>query len=382
MSSPKLAQTICHSRSLDDGQRIAVPAIAELSSLAVQSLTRLYENHEGLFCRRMVWSNHGFRREPPSRRGTLIALLGLERLRESGTLPALNVRTVRDAILDDADWVRSAADAGLLIWLTALSVPAQLGSTLRGLDLDHVLQTFPDALRGETLSLAWFLSGVAHAQLARVRTVPDLADLAVEAYRMLLRNRGESGLFAHAPLSWPVGRILNRFGTFADQMHAVYALTAFSQAFEIDEPLEIALNCANAISALQGPLGQWWHLYDSRKGTVAKRYPVCSAHQDGTAPMALSALEKMANCSFRMAISKGLSWMASGNELRVDMRSLERLTIWDCIDLRNPATRFREALLGLFCKSREPRSDDLRVFYEVSPDHLGWLLYACGNVGA
>lgn len=382
MPHQELAQTICCPEFAADAPRVSVPAIAELSSLAVQSLHGLYEERERLFCRRMVRTNCGLRREPPSHRATVIALLGLERLRHSGTSPVLDVQGVRDAILADTGWVNSAADVGLLIWLTALSVPEQLSSTLRDFELDQVLHRYADALRGQTLSLAWFLSGVAHARLARVRTVPDLADVAIAAYRMLARNRGESGLFARAALSWPMGRILDRFGTFADQMHAVYALTVFAQAFEIDEPLELALHCANAIRALQGRLGQWWYLYDSRQGTVAKRYPVCSVHQDGAAPMALSALEKMANCSFHIPISRGLSWIASGNELRVDMRSRDQLAIWDRIDLRNRGIKFRQSLLRLFNGSREPRRNDLRVLYEVSAEHLGWLLYAFGNVGA
>src|SRR5580692_5905560 len=55
-----------------------------LNSLAVQSLVSLFDEEAMLFARRITVTEQGLRRQGASRRGTMIALLGLQRLAESG----------------------------------------------------------------------------------------------------------------------------------------------------------------------------------------------------------------------------------------------------------------------------------------------------------
>jgi hypothetical protein len=173
-----------------------------------------------------------------------------------------------------------------------------------------------------------------------------------------------------------------RFGTFADQMYAIYALSAFAREFEIEEPLESALRCANLVCALQGDKGQWWFLYDTRRGCVANRYPVCSAHQDGTAPTALLSLQEATNQTFHAAVQNGLSWItAANNELGVDLRSLDQTLIWDSIDSQWRISRLGEIARNCLHISRPLGVKNLRIRYEARPDHFGWLLYAFGAFG-
>jgi hypothetical protein len=89
-------------------------------------------------------------------------------------------------------------------------------------------------------------------------------------------------------------------------------------------------------------MGQWWFRYDKRRGCVASRYPVCFAHQDGTGPTALLALEEATGQSFYVAIWNGLSWIAGNNELGVDLRSLDEALIWDSIEPQRRMTRHWE----------------------------------------
>jgi hypothetical protein len=383
MYSQILAQTTSGRRSVGthpntDG---SVPEISELNSLAVQSLNLLFDEKERLFYQRIVLTEHGFRRERTSRRRTMIVLLGLQRLVESGATHGFDVAAIRDAVLEDTSWVASAGDLGLLTWFTAVCAPEQLSTVLKDFDLDGGLETYVDGRQGHTQGLAWFLAGIAHARQARARTNADLTDVAVAAYRLLLGNQSENGIFGHMAFPRSVREILSkRFGTFADQTFAVYALTTFAQAFEIEEPLEFALNCANTICALQGEMGQWWFLYDKRRGCVVKRYPVYSVNQDGTAPMALLALEKSSGLCFHMPIWKGLSWIAARNELRTDLRSPERALIWDRIELREWMTKYWEAALRFARILRTPQVGSLRIRYEARPDHFGWLLYALSNL--
>jgi hypothetical protein len=173
----------------------------------------------------------------------------------------------------------------------------------------------------------------------------------------------------------------NRFGTFADQIYAIYALTTFGRAFQIEEPLESALGCANAVRALQGEMGQWWFLYDKRACRVVNRYPVLSLHQEGIAPVGLLALGETTGQSFDESIYKGLSWVAGENELSDDLRSPDRGLIWDSIGPRRRLANYWEGALSLMNISRETKGKNLGIRYEARPDHFGWLLYAFGRLG-
>jgi hypothetical protein len=360
----------------------SVPEISELNSLAVQSLLSLFDERQKLFCRRIELTAQGFRREGTSRRSTMIALLGLQRLVESGATLALDTVAIQDAILGDASWVGTAGDLGLLTWFTAICAPERLPALLDNFDFEKVLDACVDAREGHTRGLAWFLAGIAHARRASPRTLPSLTDVAVEAYHLLLDNQSEQGLFGRMGSRGSLCEILStRFGTFADQMYAIYALTAFAREFEIEEPLESALNCANSVCALQGHRGQWWFRYDTRRGCVANQYPVYSAHQDGTGPTALLALEEATSQSFHVAIWNGLSWIVGNNELGVDLRSLDHALIWDSIESQTRITRHWETACSYLHLSRAPLVKSLRIRYEARPDHFGWLLYAFGKFG-
>jgi hypothetical protein len=385
MSSPLFVQTASLRKLVGAGSPVvagSVPEISELNFLAVQSLLSLFDEQQQLFCRRIELTARGFRRESTSRRRTMIALLGLQHLAESGATFTLDRFAIQDKILEELSWVRTAADAGLLTWFTAVCAPERLPAVLNDLDFDRAVHTCADVQKRHTRGLAWLLAGIAHARRVKPRTIPDLTDMAVEAYHLLLDNQSEQGLFAHLGSPRRIREIPStRFGTFADQMYAIYALTAFAREFEIEEPLEAALRCANSVCALQGDKGQWWFLYDTRRGCVANRYPVYSAHQDGTAPTALLSLQGATTQTFHVAVRNGLSWIAANNELGVDLRSLDQALIWDSIDAQGHITRLGELACNCLHISRRLGVKNLRIRYEARPDHFGWLLYAFGELG-
>jgi hypothetical protein len=172
----------------------------------------------------------------------------------------------------------------------------------------------------------------------------------------------------------------NRFGTFADQIYSIYGLTTFGRAFQIEEPIDSALSCANAVRALRGEMGQWWFLYDKHTCRVVNRYPVFSLHQDGIGPVGLLALGETTGQSFDESIYKGLSWIAGANELSKDLRSLDRGLIWDSIGPGRRIANYWEGALS-FMNISLPQANSLRIRYEARPDHFGWLLYAFGKFG-
>jgi len=353
------------------------PELSALKSMAAKALLALFDGTEMLFSRRITLRGRGFRREPASLRGTVIALLGLRCLADSGERQPFDLSSIENAVFQNKNWIRGIGDLGLLVQFAAEYNPDRLATLAGHLDFETAIESFPDGREARTTALSSFLAGISHAKLSRADSLPDLTDPAVDTYRLLRDNQGRGGIFAHVGLPGLLHQpFSNRFGTIADQMHAIYALIMFARAFEIEEPLADALNCANAICALQGDKGQWWFLYDKRSCEVVNRYPVCSIYQDGIAPMALLALAEATGQNFDDAISGGLSWVAGANELSVDLRDWQHGIIWDSIEPRSRITNFCEHALNIVQNSGKSHHDDLRIRFEARPDHFGWLLYA------
>ena len=356
--------------------------VCTLNALALRSLVSLFNEREQLFAQRVRLAGDGLHWDETSRKRTILALLGLQRLVESGGTQPFDLASIRDAVLQDTSWVKEAGDLGLLAWFVAVCLPSRLEKLFKDFDFENALMVYPDGRQGRTTGVALFLTGAAHARLARPESVPDLTDVTVDAYRMLKGNQSEDGIFGHAAFpGFPRTRLYNYLGTFSDQIYAIYALSMFARAFQIEEPLESALGCANAICSLQGEMGQWWFLYDKRTTRVVTRYPVCTLHQDGTAPCGLLAVEEATGQSFQKAIFRGLSWIAGENELENDFRNPERAFIWDSIGPQRRFAKYWESAFGFMRGNRKTKSERLAVQYEARPDHFGWLLYAFGRYG-
>jgi hypothetical protein len=356
--------------------------IRALNALALRSLLSLFDEKEKLFVRCIAQTENGIHREKTSKRHTMIALLGLHRLAESGEALPIDVSAIRDIILADTDWVKSLKDLGLLLWLTAECCPERLGKLLNDIDLENALSSYLDSSRTSTEELSWFLAGIAHVHLACDRSIPDLADVAVDTYHLLESNQTGSGIFGHAtPAGRLKGHFFNRTGTFADQMYAIYAFTIFARAFQIEEPLDAALRCANSIRALQGELGQWWFLYDKRTSQVVNRYPLFSLHQDGIAPVALLALEEITGQSFHESVYKGMSRVTRATEHSDDLSNLDQSMIWDSIEPKRRISSFLERSLSFLNGSHTPQIQSLKIQYAARTDQFGWMLYAFGREG-
>lgn len=349
-----------------------------LKSVAAKALLTLLDGRASLFLGRIALTEGGFRKDSVSQHHTVVALLGLL---QSGLPHSFDLEAIEEAIFRDTRWVKGIGDLGILIRFAAECKPNRLASIINQFDLENALNLFLDGRQAQTAPLACFLAGISHARLSS-RDVPmDLTDVAVDTYRLLKNNQGAGGIFVHAGcpslLQQPFS---NRFGTFADQADSIYALVTFARAFDIEEPLADALNCANVIRALQGDKGQWWFLYDKRSCRVVNHYPVRSIHQDGLAPMALITLEEATGQKFQEAVCKGLSWIAGANELGADLRDLERGVIWDSIAPKSRIASLRNVGLSIGHKEHT-NGKNLQVCFEARPDHFGWLLYALSRFG-
>jgi len=356
--------------------------IPALNSLALQSLLCLFNPKDNLFSEGVTFNEQGLWRAKACRRRSIVALLGLQRLAKSGGIHPFDLTAIREVLLRDTSWVQGVGDLGLLTWLIAECIPERLHGLFNEFNFEKILETCPDSREAHTSGLALFLAGISHAQMVHGNSTPDLTDVALDTYHLLLENQGHCGIFGCAAFRGVLQRVpCRRFGTFSDQIYAIYGLTTFAKAFQVQEPLEPALLCASSMRALQGEMGEWWFLYDKQSCRVAKRYPVFSWHQDGIAPLGLLALEEATGESFQESIQRGLAWITGANELGNDLRNWDRGVIWDSIGPRRRASSYWEAALKLVNLSSLVSSNRLSIRRELRPDHFGWLLYAFGQVG-
>jgi hypothetical protein len=362
---------------------LASQGVQELNSLAVRGLVSMFDPEKKLFCYRVRRTPQGLIREGHSHRYTVMALLGLHALQKSGAPCPIAIDVVFESCVSDTRWIGGVGDLGLLIWLTAEYAPDQLDGLFQRVGLETCLDRFQDAREARTMELAWFLTGLCHAAIASPQGRWPLDDLAVETYHRLQDNRDESSLFGHLGRrnSWK-GLVRGRIGTFADQIYPIYALSKFATAFNLEEPLESAMECASVICRLQGNLGQWWWFYDSATGRVACRYPVYSVDQHGMAPLALFALEQATGQPFQDYIYRGLGWIYGSNELGEDLRSASGELIWRCIVPKRNQRRYWDTVLSFIRTPKEYASvRSLHVLHESRPFELGLLLYSFAKFG-
>jgi hypothetical protein len=337
-----------------------------------------------VFCHRVLRTPNGLVRQGISFRYTAIVLLGLHRLKSCGKQLPVEIRPILDALVHSSGWMDNIGDIGLMLWVLAELAPDGLSKFYRAMNLEHALERHPGVQGARTMELAWFLTGLSCATNARREELPGMTDLAAGTYCCLERNVGESGIFGHQASRGTFGGMLRgRIGSFADQMYAIYAISRFVAAFEMDGPLSTARSCAEAMCGAQGPRGEWWWHYDSSSGEVVRGYPVFSVHQDAIAPMALLSLGKIIGEDFSESVSKGISWVGGQNELGVDLRDMTLSVIWSGIQLTRAFQMYLDDVVGMIRTRRGGGSRrNTAVLGECRPYELGWLLYAFAEEAA
>lgn len=343
----------------------------------------MFDPEKQLFCHRLCWTKEGLVREGVSRRYTTMALLGLHALQKTGARCPFDTDTIFKSCASDTRWIDGIGDFGLLIWLTAEYAPEQLDDLFQRMDVESSLDRFADARKGRTMELAWFLAGLCHATIAAPCGRWPLGDLAADTYHLLQDNRGGSGLYGHLATTRSLSGILRgRIGSFADQIYPIYALSKFAAAFNLEEPLDLALECALVICRLQGSLGQWWWFYDAEAGRVVCHYPVYSVDQYGLAPLALFELERATGRRFQDAIYRGLDWIYGSNELGEDLRTPSGQLIWGCILPRSTRRKYWHTAESFIWPAQERvAAESLHVLHESRPYELGLLLCSFAKYG-
>ncbi|MBW2024932.1 MAG: hypothetical protein JRH08_04500 [Deltaproteobacteria bacterium] len=349
---------------------------AQLIDLALKGLRNMYDEEKGLFCFRVVERNGNCVREGLSLRYTLITLLGLEKARRSGLKIPFDLEELFKRALVFSKEISDIGDYGLLLWTTSNISPQMLPGLTDESTLTGMLRASKSARENKTMEMAWFLTGLCYALRESNRNKGILENIAKRAYSLLMHNYGGKGIFGHSNRKSLKGILRAGIGTFADQVYPILALVEYGNVFGENESKLVALQCAERICQLQGPLGQWWWHYDSKTGNVLCKYPVYSVHQDGMAPMALNATANNIGGEFRGSIQKSLEWLTGTNELSRNMVVLDKSLIWRSVFPGKFETYYHEMLAMIKGSEDDKENYRLMLNRECRPYHLGWILFA------
>ena len=378
MSSASSYRVISEHEQLPD--RVAITRMVEsLKSLAIEGLRSMFHPDKRLFCFKLKKTEQGMVREGVSHRYTMMTLMGLKRLEETGVSSPIAIAPVLDGLLKDLSWMDNIGDLGVLLWLCAIVCPESIEDVERRADVKTALTRFRQARERRTMELAWFLTGLCHGALVRTAIPAYVKPLATQTYQLLINNQGERGIFGHVGATRSIaGFLRGRVGSFADQVYPIYGISKFSQAFGDKLAVERALDCALTMCEAQGSLGQWWWHYDANNGRVAGRLPVFSVHQHAMGPMALLAVAEATDSDFTPWIYKSLQWIRR-NELAFDMEDFSANVVWRSV-YHPTARRVLDTATALICQTedRETRRR-LKIMWECRPYELGWFLYAFAN---
>lgn len=351
----------------------------KLYEAAINGLAEMYDAETKLFCFRVRRIGSDISKEGFSLRYTIISLLGLHQVETAGLLSPIDIHSTIPIVLQRFTDIKNVGDLGLLLWLCSLAAPQRLEQFYFQSHLKEALSSYPDALQGCTMELAWLLTGLSLTAMALKQRLPSLPELAAKTFNIIKENYGGKGIFGHTKQNTFKGIVRGKIGSFADQVYPMYALSKFTQAFSEESAGRMALECAETICCLQGPLGQWWWHYDASSGHVLGEYPVYSVHQDAMAPMALDAVTEIRGVDFSESISKGIQWITGSNELGTDLIDTENNVIWRSIQPRKHRM-YSDQFLSLFTINRGAKKpENLKINYECRPYHLGWILYAIAS---
>jgi hypothetical protein len=194
-------------------------------------------------------------------------------------------------------------------------------------------------------------------------------------------HRPQSSLFARHDRPGFLNTVSGRVACFANQIYPLLALACRAEG-GCEKSARLAEQLLTKLLSLQGPLGQWWWLYDAQSGEVVERYPVFSVHQDGMAPMALLAAARALGCDLSATIDRTVQWIYGHNELHQDMVLREHGLILRDIHPRGAGRLTRAAQAAAWSAGWRSRNDErprhFVVNRECRPYHLGWILYAAG----
>ncbi|HEU4904904.1 MAG TPA: hypothetical protein VFT19_02165 [Solirubrobacterales bacterium] len=359
-----------------------------LAELSLEALPPMFDPGTGLFCQKAVAAGGRNVNRGANPLYTAMSAVGVLRQRLRPPEQVLPIGRALDALHGIAAGRGAPEVAAVTLWASILAEDP------RGEELAAALCARGDLGRWDSAVLGHVVHALALAAEAYPRSsARTLAGCRAWVEELRGRFRPEVDLFAG--LGRPSGArsaLIHRLTSFAAQVYPLHGLAAYHRVTG-EAPSSSLRRAGERIVAEQGPLGQWWWLYSSRKRVVLEGYPVYSVHQDGMAFMALLPLEALGEGSYLEPLARGLAWLEGENELGVDLVQREPPLISRNIQRRGSDADAmfgisRANLARVAARSLVPSGDGtaadparLEVLRECRPYHLGWLLHACAMMG-
>lgn len=353
---------------------------ADLCRLAAEGLPPMLDPESQIYCSIYNRTGSGMVREGLSPRYTLMVLLGLHLYQQSGHALPLPIEPTLEALLRDPKWIDNLGDLGLLLWTCAELRPDVLPDLYTRIGADQALGRYPDGRRGNTMEVAWYLTGLATCAIAGYGDLPGLRSRAADARQVLAASCGPTGVYGHFSRSGSLSNsVRGRIGSFADQVYPTIAFARAWRAWGEEDARRAAQTTAQTMCRLQGPMGEWSWQYDSPTGRVVTRYPVYSVHQHAMAPMMLLEAAEATGIDFSESIDRGLAWISGANELHRSFVEPALSLVWRSIFLSRTDALADCVLRFTGIRTGTANATKLHVCYECRPYELGWLLYGFGR---
>jgi hypothetical protein len=377
-----------------------------LCDIALRRLPSMLDRRTGLFILRA--DGEHLRPSSTSVRYSAFVSLGLERAEDAGliahppssrggnasaaarrTIPVGEVLAAMDAARPRID---NAGDLGLILWAAARRDRAIAEHALTDLLHFGTMAARRGAHSFPSMELAWIVTGLAEALEHGIGPEREVRARLDATYRLLLENRGRSGMMAFA--RWEENglrpRLESTLGFFDAQVYTIVASLKRDDVLGDLEAREVAIEIGRHILRHQQSLGQWpWH-YNAHTGRIVDMYPVYSVHQDAMAPMALLPLERANLLETTPAVAKGVAWLFGDNELGTTMADASRNLIWRSIRRKGALKRIVYPLKAASLAGIGPANLGtsltharlLEIDHEMRPYHLGLCLYAFAEIAA
>jgi len=357
--------------------------IRRLRAMAVRLLGRMYRPQERAFAFRLRRDDRGDILEGTSRRYTAIALIGLAGETDDTVAAVLGDHTCKEVcsrLIESVEEFDDIGEVALALWAARA-----IGHPDAPKVIDRLAAMAPAHRPWPTVELSWSLAALTVDCMAP----SDMTLADAIAARLISSFNRRSRLFPHWADGAAPSFLRAHVTCFADFVYPTQALAFHHRAAGDARAAETACLCADRMSELQGPGGQWWWHYDLRTGRVLEGYPVYAIHQDSMAPMAFGAVRDACGRDHGDAVERGLKWLTDPPEIPGSLIDTDSDVIWRKVARHEPGKLVRglqAAASRLAPPLRLPGANLIFpptwVDYESRPYHMGWILYAWPAGGA